>query len=536
MSTFVTIVLLIGATFISEDLACITSGQLVARHEMHWLVAVSGCLAGIFIGDMGLWLTGRLLGRRVLRGPWIARRLSAERFDQLGDWLERNTIRSVFAARFLPGTRLPLYLAAGTLGRSGLRFACGTFLAAAVWTPALVLAVALLGDRVIRPFTFFVGSGWLAVLSAAIVCLALLKVFILTTTEIGRAKLVATVSLLWRWEFWPMILFYPPVALWVAWLSLRHRGFTTITAANPGIPHGGFVGESKSQILRSLRSRNVILSELIEASGSDRRMEQLGRFIQQNGLSYPVILKPDIGQRGAGVRLIHARDEAIQYLAAAHWPVLVQPYHPGPFEAGIFYYRIPGQQKGRIFSITDKHFSHLAGDGSSTVEQLIWRHPRYRMQAATFIKRHAAQLNRVLGSGEVFNLALAGNHCQGTCFRDGAHLITPRLETKIDEIAQTFDGFHFGRFDVRYRDVEAFKRGEDLTVIELNGITSESTNIYDPSRTLIWAYRMLFAQWSILFRIGRANRRLGHSVSGHLELLKEVARYFGSPRAGALAD
>jgi len=217
-------------------------------------------------------------------------------------------------------------------------------------------------------------------------------------------------------------------------------------------------------------------------------------------------------------------------------PVIVQPYHPGPFEAGVFYYRIPGEARGHIFSITDKQFPRVTGDGASSLRQLIWRHPRYRMQAATFLARHELDLDRILEDDEEFRLAVAGNHCQGTLFRDGAHLLTPQLEHAIDRVARTFDRFHFGRFDVRYQDVDRLRSGEDFTIIELNGITSESTNVYDPSRSLLWAYRMLFRQWSLLFQIGSMNRRAGHRPSRLADLIRDVVAYYRSPRPAALSD
>jgi hypothetical protein len=61
--------------------------------------------------------------------------------------------------RFLPGTRLPLSLAAGALGRSAGTFALWTALAALFWVPPLVILTALLGDAVARPFSFLVGPG-----------------------------------------------------------------------------------------------------------------------------------------------------------------------------------------------------------------------------------------------------------------------------------------------------------------------------------------------------------------------------------------
>jgi hypothetical protein len=217
-------------------------------------------------------------------------------------------------------------------------------------------------------------------------------------------------------------------------------------------------------------------------------------------------------------------------------PLLAQHYHPGPYEAGIFYYRIPTEPRGHIFSITDKRFPVLIGDGVHTIRELVWRHPRFRMQSATFFARHHEKLHRVLAAGEELHLARAGNHCQGTMFRDGNHLITPQLEMKIDSIAQRGGGFFFGRFDVRYSDVAAFKSGQDLAVVELNGVTSESTNLYDPSWSLLRAYRTLFRQWNCLFAIAAAARRQGAQPSRWRDLATEILLFLRASNVSALSD
>jgi hypothetical protein len=46
-------------------------------------------------------------------------------------------------------------------------------------------------------------------------------------------------------------------------------------------------------------------------------------------------------------------------------------------------------------------------------------------------------------------------------------------------------------------------------VVELNGVTSEATHIYDPSNSLLNGYRVLMKQWRIAFEIGARNRRQG---------------------------
>ena len=158
------------------------------------------------------------------------------------------------------------------------------------------------------------------------------------------------------------------------------------------------------------------------------------------------------------------------------------------------------------------------------------------MQADTFLVRHADALAQVLDSGERLPLAMAGNHCQGTLFLDGSHLITPALEKRVDAIAQAFDGFFIGRFDIRYGAVERFKTATDLAIVELNGATAESTNIYDPQTTLFNAYRQLFRQWSIVFSIGAANRAAGAPVTSHRRLLGLVRAHLHATEPSPVSD
>jgi membrane protein DedA with SNARE-associated domain len=527
---------IILATFASEDLTCIAVGLLIGSNQLDAVVGVSGCFLGIFVGDLGLWLIGYLAGLGLMQLPLVGRLLPLQRREGLRRWLDERGATALITARFLPGARLPLYLASGLLGLPLRRFAYWTFLAALLWTPLLIFLAALLGAPIVRPAIVLLGPGWPAVLLAALTLILTIRVCTLACTATGRGKVAARVSRLWRWEFWPSWLFYLPVLPWLVYLSVRYRGVLTWTAANPGIPQGGVVGESKHAILAQLPQGAVIPSFLVPPGEAGARLAQVRQTIDERGWSFPLILKPDAGQRGSGVRRARDLVDVEKYLRGQPGAVIVQTYHPGPFEAGIFYYRLPGEDTGHIFSITDKVFPALVGDGRSTLEELIWRHPRYRMQARTFLARHDAERGRVLAAGERFALALAGNHCQGTMFRDGAHLVTPELERAVDAVARHFPGFYIGRFDVRYTDPGAFQAGRDFAVVELNGVTSESTNLYDPSWSLFAAYRTLFRQWSLLYRIGYANRQRGQASTGILELLRLVFGYYRGLRVDPLAD
>ena len=67
--------------------------------------------------------------------------------------------------------------------------------------------------------------------------------------------------------------------------------------------------------------------------------------------------------------------------------------------------------------------------------------------------------------------------------------------------------------------------GRNIKIVELNGVTSEATHIYDPKLSLVDAYRVLFAQWRIAFEIGHLNREGGLSSTPVHELLRAVCEY-----------
>ncbi|MFN0137868.1 MAG: VTT domain-containing protein [Phycisphaerae bacterium] len=526
-----------AATLVSEDGTCIAAGLLAREGGLNLTLAIVACTLGIFLGDFGLWLVGRICGPRVLEWSWVRRNTPTHRIDQLTDWFRRSGWQAIIAARFLPGARLPIYLLAGALGQRVWQFALWSGIAALLWTPALVLLVATLGDVVVSPLRRFFGGGWLPVLVALVAMWVALHIAWRLCDPIGRVRLWVSLSRVWRWEFWPAWLFYTPLVPWIAYLAVRHRGVMVPTAANPGIkPHGGIVGESKFDVLAALPPERIVPTERIDAGPVAERIAKMHETIAARGWTLPLILKPDMGQRGAGVRLARDRTTAEAYLRDVAGPVIVQTYHPGPHEAGVFYYRFPDRPYGAIFSITAKEFPHVVGDGKSTVEQLIWRHSRLRMQAGTFLARLGERAQTVLRAGESLRLAIAGNHCQGTLFRDGAHLITPALTAAIDEIARQCDGFYFGRFDIRFADEEAFKAGREFAIVELNGVTSESTNLYDPSWSLLRAYRTLFRQWSLLFEIGARNRERGNRCSRIADVVSDTRAHYRTGVARLAAD
>ena len=227
---------------------------------------------------------------------------------------------------------------------------------------------------------------------------------------------------------------------------------------------------------------------------------------------------------------------ALEYLEEVSAPVILQRYVAGPYEAGVFYYRVPGDSRGHTFAITEKIFPTIAGDGIHTIEELIRAYSRAALMARTYLRRFASRRVEILAPGEVLKLVETGNHAQGCIFRDGMHLRTDALERAIDELSQKLPGFFIGRYDIRYENEQDFKRARNFQIVELNGATSEATSIYDERNSLFSAYRTLFRQWRLVFAIGDANRCRGHAPSPLRALWRNWREYSTAVLSYPLAD
>lgn len=414
----------------------------------------------------------------------------------------------VLLSRFVPGSRL-LYVAAGVL-RAPLRpIVLALAAASIVWTPLLVGLSRATGGAVVAWLERYEAWALVAVLVSAAVTLLVVKVVVPAFTWRGRRLLLSRWRRWTRWEFWPVWLFNLPVFLHWLRLGVAHRNLALFTAANPGMPAGGFVLESKSEILGALPPAVVPRFERIELPDDTAgRLEAIESARRRLGLEYPFVGKPDVGERGAGVAILRNAAGVEHWLHAAPPSVLVQEYAPGE-EFGVFYVRRPSQASGAIFSITAKRFPAVTGDGSSTLERLILADDRAVCMAPLYLERNADRLDSVPAAGERVELTDIGNHCRGTLFRDGRALATPELTAAVDAIARAVPGFYFGRFDLRCPSVEALRAGRDLRIIELNGVTSEATHIYEPGASLLAGWRTLFEQWRLAFEIARENVERG---------------------------
>lgn len=489
-------------TLVTEDLACLAAGVMIAQGKLSLIEGVAACVGGIFLGDLLLFAAGRWFGAPLLTWPPVARYLKPAAVERARMWLVSRGLRAVLLSRFTPGLRLPTYFAAGLLRLSPWRFSSALLLASLLWTPILVSATAHLGETYAERLLAQQSSAMLALASAGGLLYGLRQL----ADRRVRRRLLGAFRRVTQWEFWPAWAAYLPVAPYFLYLALRHRSLTLFTAANPGIASGGLTGESKSLILHHLSVRPDTVAEFIllrEDESSARRLAQGEAFVE----TYPVVAKPDVGERGQGVAILRAPGELRAHLRAHTGAVILQRYVEG-LEFGVFYYRYPGQAKGQILSIVSKLFPTVTGDGRQCVLDLLLADQRAVCMESAY-RGLGANLDRVPALGEVVPLVEIGSHCRGAAFYDASELRTELLEAAIDDIAQRHPGFFIGRFDIRAESFAALQAGHSFRVIELNGVGAEAAHIYDPAVSIRAAYASLFRQWRIAFEIGAMNRAQG---------------------------
>lgn len=522
-------------TFFSEDAATLGGAALAVAGQLATPLGLAACFLGIWLGDLGLYAVARYFGRPFLGRAWVKRRVNEDRLAKSEAWWKKRGLLVLLVARFVPGLRLPTYLIAGTLAVPFLSFAAVTALMGLVWVPLVFTLVWAAGTQAVAWYA--VAKGTLIV--AAVTILVLVGLPFIFRGRI-RALIRSPAAQRWlQWEFWPANLFYIPIGLNYVRLAIKYRGINLPTIANPGMLTGGIVGESKDEILRDLFQTSpdfTARAALITRGTADERVAQFERLCAEHGLSLPVVLKPNIAHRGSGFRLVRTQEDARDYLKQVSGDVILQEYAAGPCEAGVFYYRFPHEDRGRIFAITEKIFPSVTGDGLSTVEQLIQADSRAAIMAGTYLQRHRAIRGKVLADGERLKLVEAGNHCQGCIFRDGMHLWSAALETRIDQISRQMPGFFIGRYDIRYGNDGDILAGENFKILELNGAASEATSIYDSRNSIFQAYATLFRQWDLVFAIGAANRALGHRPATVGLLRDEWKKYQQLSACYPLAD
>ncbi len=305
-----------------------------------------------------------------------------------------------------------------------------------------------------------------------------------------------------HWEYWPLPMFYIPNIPYAFLHGLAARNLVFYTAVNPGIRNSGIGAESKYEILKMLPKEYVPKSVLHR---KDDLIEETIRALNHQKISYPIIVKPDIGFRGLLVKKIENEETLVAYLKKYPINIIIQEFLTHECECGIFYYRHPDQETGSVTSITLKEFLTIKGNGESTVKELVLSNERAFLYYELIKDDATIDWQLVPEDNESIKLSYIGNHSKGTRFINGNHLINEGLEKALDQLNHQINGWFYGRLDIKYNSIEELNQGK-FKVLELNGILAEPTHIYDATKTSYWkALKTIRTHWKQLYRIARYN-------------------------------
>ena len=310
---------------------------------------------------------------------------------------------------------------------------------------------------------------------------------------------------LFHWEYWPFGIIQVPLFFMWLWYSLRERSFFYFSASNPGILSGGMMGESKYEVLSLVQDHLKPQTILIKFPTST---DQVVRKIEEANLSFPLIFKPDLGERGWLVRRIDNQENIEDYLSEVNIDFIIQELIDLPLEFGVYYVRFPSEANGKVNSITAKEFLYVQGDGQKTLQELIMENDRAMLQWELLKEKYNDRLNEILPAEKKEVLVSIGNHCLGTKFLNGNHLITPQLSASFDRISKKINDFYFGRYDLRCATFEDLENG-NIKIVELNGCGAEPSHIYHPGASLWKGINDLITHWQNLYRVSRENHQRG---------------------------
>ena len=322
-------------------------------------------------------------------------------------------------------------------------------------------------------------------------------------------------------ENWPTPIFYAPVIIYYLYNSIKHRKFNYFTAVNPGLETGGLCGFSKYKSFELAPASLVPTTILLDQK--EFTTKELDLLISNAGLSFPMILKPDQGERGFLVSKVNNLDETASLLRGRSSKIkfLLQEYVEGPLELGVFLIKKNGSWK--VSSITSKNFLSVEGNGADPLKDLINRDEK----AKKFFKENTfndLDLNSVPGPGDRIILEPIGNHCRGTDFVDECNKIDESMDKIFNDTLQDLSGVRYCRIDMRARSWAAVKIGE-FKIMEINGVSAEPGHIYDPSVPLLQAYKDLFYHWSEMSSIAGEELKDGDSYEGFMETVKSVRKH-----------
>lgn len=324
-------------------------------------------------------------------------------------------------------------------------------------------------------------------------------------------------SLIKHHEFWNPRVFEIPYYFFLALQCCLNRiGVKSLVKANYNLDHGEIGIGSKYESQLAFNQDYFLPTILIKDELSiEDKINSIHVFIAEHG--YPVILKSDVGCVGKGIVKIDSAADLEEKAPLLIGDYILQKFTTFKYECGIFYVRQNGVPK--ITGINEKHFPAVIGNGKDDILTLAQKHERFSHHWGSFLQK--IDTSRIPHEGEKVTLSFIGSHTLGCKFTNDSHLLTPKLEQAVFDIFKDQPGFNFGRVDIKSESQEALLRGEFI-VIEVNGVASLPTHMFDPKLSIFQAYKIFFEHAKYLAQIGRENKHKPMQLMSVWDVVKKA--------------
>jgi hypothetical protein len=309
-----------------------------------------------------------------------------------------------------------------------------------------------------------------------------------------------------NWEQWPFKILYTPIAPVWLWYIIRSGAVWFFTPSNPRLTFGGMEGEPKKEM------HDLLPKHLCPAFFNVKPSEEFSTILerlQEFKITFPLIVKPEIGGQGILFRKIDTEAQLKNYHARIPVEYFIQQLIRYPLEVSLFYYRYPNETKGAITGFLQKVPLQVTGDGVHTLEELIRMNSKSEKRMGELSLKHGHNFKKVLPESETYMLSYAANHNRGARFIDLKNEIDENIVGILDNISIPINDFFYGRYDIMCNSLQELKQGKNFVILEYNGCGAEPNHFYDTGYTLIGAWKEILKHWKILYEISRQNYKAG---------------------------
>jgi len=129
-----------------EDTTLILCGFLISTHVVKPVPALLVIYSGLLITDFGLYVVGKKYGRMIVTHKRFRKIVSPERLAALEDKFNKRGILVILIGRHLVGLRAQIFLAAGVMRMSALKFLV-TDGVSSIFTIALMVGAGYMGGN-----------------------------------------------------------------------------------------------------------------------------------------------------------------------------------------------------------------------------------------------------------------------------------------------------------------------------------------------------------------------------------------------------